>query len=163
MICNYRASIFLGITLITCLIACKSEGDKASDATSTAKQEQATTSLESIPGEAMRDLWENCTAIDVIFYQTNFSISQDEQAAIRNTLGYFLPSPITHNPNCKPIGRLTFIADGEIRQEADIYNTQGCQYFIWIKDNKPAYINPMAPQGVTFLEQVMQQAKDRQQ
>ena len=132
-------------------------GDNLSSTTPAAT---SSSGLGSIQIEAMRDLWENCDGLDIIFYETNFSLSQTEKAAIQNTLGYFGPMQVVHNPDCKPVGRITFLVKGDIRQEADIYIAEGCQYFIWFKDNKPAYINPMSPQGVNFFEQIMKKGKN---
>lgn len=115
--------------------------------------------LGSINIEAMRELWEQCDGIDIIFYKTNFSLSQNEKAAIQNTIGFFGPTYVEHNKDCKPVGRITFLIKGEIRREADIYIDQGCQYFLWMENNKPVYINPMSPQGVTFFEQIIKKGQ----
>lgn len=114
-------------------------------------------SLQSIQMEAMRDLWDNCNSLDIIFYNTNFSLSQTEQEQIRTTLQYLLPTPVQHNPACKPIGRITFWANGELRREADIYVGDGCNYYIWIEDTKPAYINPLSPEGINFFTKILSQ------
>lgn len=117
--------------------------------------------LGSIQIEAMRELWESSDAVDIIFYETNFSLSQTEKAAIQQTLGYFLPMPIAHNTSCKPIGRIAFLIQGEIRREADIYIHEGCQYFLWMEKEKPVYINPMSPQGVAFFDGILKKGQDQ--
>ena len=137
-------------------------GDSAVAAPSARSASGTSTGTDSYPSiemAAMRDLWENSDAVDIIFYETNFSLSQNDKAAIQNTLGYFLPSPIAHNPNCKPIGRLTFMVKGEIRREADIYTAEGCQYFLWMENGKPVYINPMSQQGVTFFNEILKKGQ----
>jgi hypothetical protein len=120
----------------------------------------SSTGLGSINIEAMRDLWENCDAIDLIFYKTNFSMSQNEKAAIQNTIGFIGPGAVAHNPNCKPVARMSFQVKGEIRQEADVYIDEGCQYVLWMKDNKPVYINPISPQGAMFFQQIVTRGQD---
>jgi hypothetical protein len=157
---SFAAGAFLFV--VACL-SCNSKPGENNTSDNTPAQPNTTSkatsmdSLTSISPDAMRDLWQNCTAVDIIFYETNFSLSQDEKASIQNLLGYFLPTPVQHNPQCKPMGRITFIADGEIRQEADIYLSENCTYFIWMKDTRPAHINSMAPQGVAFFNKVISQ------
>jgi hypothetical protein len=135
----------------------KSEDDASSQV---ATGQNASRALTSISVEEMRDLWANCDALDIIFYHNSFSISQNDRPAIQNSLGYFLPTEATHNPGCKPIGRMTFLVQGEIRQEADIYLSKDCNYVIWIKDNKNAHINPLSPQGIAFFQGIIQKGQE---
>lgn len=111
--------------------------------------------LTSIHIDEMRDLWENCDFIDIIFYGNRMSLTQGDMESIRRTIGYLIPPPIQHNPACKPMGRITFMVKGDIRQEADIYAGDGCNYFIWMKNNKPAHINALTPEGAQFFVNVV--------
>ena len=148
--------------------ACAQSGDQKDSGNEEGSQEASSGSqtaqseLTSIPVEAMRDLWANCDALDIIFYETNFSLSQSDRGAIQSILNYFLPAAITHDPSCKPMGRITFLVQGEIRQEADIYMSQNCNYFIWMNDNSRLHINPMSPQGATFFQGIIKQAQGMQ-
>jgi hypothetical protein len=111
--------------------------------------------LGSIQVEVMHELYYNCNSMDVIFYDTKFSLSQTDTNSIRTTLEYLLPSPVVHDINCKPIGRVTFWIDGEFGREADIYVGPTCNYWIWIENEKPAYINPMTPRGIQFFTNII--------
>jgi hypothetical protein len=111
--------------------------------------------LGSIQIQAMRDLYVNCNSLDIIFYDTKFSLNQTDTTSIQTTLQYLLPSPVIHDMNCKPIGRITFWVQGELRREADIYVGPTCNYFIWIEDQKPVYINPLAPHGIQFFTNIL--------
>jgi hypothetical protein len=111
--------------------------------------------LGSIQIQEMHDLYYSCNSMDIIFYNTNFSLSQTDTNSIRTTLEYLLPSPVIHDINCKPIGRATFWVDGELGQEADIYVGPTCNYWIWIKDQKPVHINPMTPKGIEFFTNII--------
>lgn len=158
---NFKCFTLLCLVFTIAITSCKQKATSDSADADQAEQVPPVSQgdLKSIPAESMKALWDSCSAVDIIFYETNFSISQGDQPAIRNTLGYFLPSAVVHDSKCKPIGRITFVVDGTIKQEADIYHSPGCEYFIWMKDNKPAHINPMSPQGVSFFDQVMKQGK----
>jgi len=151
--------------ILAIVIAACNSGTKADDGTRqqvAVTQPQTPGALQSISPAAMQDLWQNCNALDIIFYETNFSLSQDDQNAIRGTLGFFSPDPVQRDPNCKPMGRLTFLVDGNIRQEADIYLSETCKYFVWFRNNTPVCINGMTTQGATFFNQILQQGRDMQ-
>jgi len=162
---SYRSVLIL---IIAAFFSCKPSGQESTSAvdngqpTAAAQQGSAQSNagsayagLGSIQIEAMRDLWDNCNSLDIVFYDTNFSLSQTEIEAIRTTLQYLLPSPVQHDPACKPIGRITFWVQGELRREADIYVGETCNYYIWIEDSKPVYINPLTPDGIQFFTNIL--------
>ena len=117
-------------------------------------------SLTSIPVEAMQDLYSNCNSLDIVFYEETFSLSQNDPTQIQSTLRYLTPAPVTYNPACKPIGRITFWVQGELRREADIYNGDACSYFIWLDGTKPQYINALTAQGIEFFKMVLTRAHE---
>lgn len=116
--------------------------------------------LASIKIEDMHELYYSCNSLDMIFYNTNFSLSQTDTNQIRTTLEYLLPSPVQHNPACKPRGRATFWVDGELSHEADIYLGENCNYFVWVDGTKPIHINPMNHRGIDFFTKVLTQGHE---
>lgn len=172
-----RVMRFISLLALTTLVfACKPSGEEttseqpATQSSPTAGGQQGAApagqlppeyaSLKSIEMEKMRDLYENCNSLDIVFYNTNFSLSQTEQAQIQTTLLYLLPSPVRHNMDCKPQGRISFWVQGELRREADIYVGENCNYYIWIEDGKPAYINPLSPDGINFYNKILTQGHE---
>ncbi|MEN0005953.1 MAG: hypothetical protein AAF798_17515 [Bacteroidota bacterium] len=121
------------------------------------------TPLPSIPEATMQQLFEQCDYIDYVFYYTNFSISQNEQASIRATLAHVSPQPAPMNPNCKPMGRIFYQVQGENVAEADFYFSQDCLYYIFMENNKPKYGNYMSEQGFTFFKNIFAQIQQQQQ
>ncbi len=109
----------------------------------------------SVSQEIMASLWENCTAIDFLFYELPVSMSQDDQASIRQTLTHVSTNIPAYDKSCKAIGRVFFQADGEPLTEAEIFFSQKCQYYVFHEKGKPAYANAMTEAGVQFMNKVL--------
>lgn len=115
---------------------------------------------ESIPIDRLEHLFYNCDYIDYVFYQTNFSLSQSEKAAIQTTLAAIGADAPTIDSNCQPVGRIFFQVDGQNAEEADIYlSAPNCMYYIWMENGKPAYANMMTEKAVQFYASVFQQVQ----
>lgn len=118
-------------------------------------------SLPSLTPEWFYRLVEECDYIDYIFYDLPISISQDEKSAINSNLALIAKtSPQSFNQGCKPIGRKLFHHDGEVILEADMYfdPVNKCNYYVFLVDNKPTYINLISQQGINFYMNVFNQA-----
>ena len=98
----------------------------------------------------------------MIFYNLPMSVNQDDAASAKNTVLYILPAPAIMSHPCKPLGRLSWIAQGVIVKEADIYADTGCQYFIFMKDNQPMAANAMAESGIQFFNQILSRVQQQQ-
>lgn len=94
----------------------------------------------------------------MIFYNLPMSVNQDDAKSAKNTAMYISPAAAIMNNPCKALGRLSWISKGTIVKEADIYSDTGCQYFIFMKDNKPVAANAMAESGTIFFNQIITQA-----
>ena len=104
-------------------------------------------------------LWNNCTYVDLVFYSLPFSMSIDNQGGIRNSLQNIANSAVVQQPQCKSIGRLVYQVDGNIVMEADVFYGDGCNYFVFYKDNKPVYANKMTSQGITYFTNILTKVK----
>ena len=62
------------------------------------------------------------------------------------------------NKNCKSIGRIFYEIDGNIEIEAEIYFSDQCQHFVFMKDNKRIYANNLTPEGVAHFKNIFKQA-----
>ncbi|MEP6795215.1 MAG: hypothetical protein ABJB16_12870 [Saprospiraceae bacterium] len=127
------------------------------------KEEQKPTSANSSPypsmsNEEITSLYSLTDKVDMIFYNLPMSINQDEARSAKNTALYISPAPAIMNTPCKALGRLSWISKGAIVKEADIYCDTGCQYFIFMTDNKPVAANAMSESGVVFFNQILSQA-----
>ena len=113
----------------------------------------------SIPDSTMQMLWEQCDFIDYIFYDLDFSMSQDQQTDIRNALKHISRATPVTDPACKPVGRIFFQVKGENAAEADIFLDSRCQYYLFYKNGEQAYANALTPQGVQFYEYVFSRVR----
>ncbi len=125
----------------------------------------APTSLPSIPIDSLEFLWNNATYLDATFYNIPASINQSELSQIRSSITYIAEQPAQMKPECKPAGHVWFQVNGKNRQEADIYFSPGCTYYVWFQDKKPVYSNELTEAGIGFYNNIIRsvQGKTQQQ
>jgi len=131
--------------------------------TSSTPAAAATAQYPSIPVDMVKMLWDKCDYVDFVFYYLNFSMSQKVQNSIRQTIAHIASEVPAIDPNCKPIGRLFFQAEGQNIAEADIFYSNGCAYYLFYKDGQYAYANKMLPQGSQFYENIFKQVQAQKQ
>ena len=100
--------------------------------------------------------------VDIIFYNLPMSVNQDDAASAKNTVVYISPVSAIMSHPCKPLGRLSWLSQGEIVREADIYADTGCQYLIFMKDNHPFAANALSESGIQFFNQVLSKVQQQQ-
>ncbi len=151
-----RSVILLAISIL--IISC------GGDAKKTANMAAATpmkfeTDLPALPQADMQRMFAQATYIDYIFYELPFSISQDNQPSIHANLKLISSLPLTNLPQgCKPIGREFFHIGGEIAYEADLYYTDGCLGYVFLKDQKPIYASKLTEEGMKFYANIIRQS-----
>ncbi|MBK9981666.1 MAG: hypothetical protein IPP15_04455 [Saprospiraceae bacterium] len=144
------------ILFILCISSCRQSPKEGKEEE---KPKTVTTSpYPSMSNEEITNLFSITDKVDMIFYNLPMSINQDDAKSAKNTVLYISPAPALMNAPCKALGRLSWISKGAIVKEADIYCDQGCQYFIFMTDNKPVASNAMSESGVVFFNQILSQA-----
>ena len=116
----------------------------------------------SLSNEELTKLYSISEKVDMIFYNLPMSINQDDASSAKNTVLYVSPAPAIISSTCKPLGRLSWLSQGVIVTEADIYSDTGCQYFLFMKNNQPVAANAMSESGVVFFNQIISQAQQQQ-
>lgn len=148
--------------------ACQGTATDSSQEEQTGTEEQAQTSAPtatatpqypSVAEEKMKMLWDKCDYVDFVFYATNFSMSQNQQPAIRTTLQGISTLVPTINPSCQPIGRIFFQIEGVNEAEADIFIGQDCLYYLWLENGQYTYANMMTEKGVEFYQNIFAQVQ----
>ena len=82
-----------------------------------------------------------------------------EKNAVIADMSYISPESVDAIPNtCRPMARKVYYGHGKVLLQADIYFSQECLYFVFIKDEKPMYANRINQTGVTFYTNVLNQA-----
>lgn len=114
---------------------------------------------------SLQELYRQCTFIDFSFYELPVSMSFDNSASIQQILRLLSMDAPNITATCKPTGRAFFQRDGEDIAEAEFYLTEGCYYFVFFENNKPAYANLLTEEGITWyknsLSRAFQQVQSR--
>jgi hypothetical protein len=120
-------------------------------------------SYPSIAQEKMMYLYENCDYVDFVLYNTNFSMSQGDQPAIRATLSGVSTQPAQVPSTCQPVGRVFFQVEGVNVEEADLFFGGDCLAYVFYEDGKYAYGNQMTQSGLDFYQKIFSQVQTQQQ
>lgn len=143
----FRILLFaLVLTSFSCGNSPNSNGEASSTSEATAQP-----SLGSLPMETIQYLWDQCDYVDYIFYHLPISMSLNEKGSIQYALRHISADAAIINPECKPIGRIFYQVRGENVLEADMFFSEGCTYFKFLRDNKPIYANYMTDDGIKYL------------
>jgi len=144
--------------------SCESGGTTQNDPkTNVANSKNSSTNtdiekLPSIPVPLLQTIFEKSNHVDYIFYESSFSMSMDNQGSIQATLRHISQEvPVLDKP-CKSIGRVFYEIDGETEIEAEIYFSNECQHFVFLKNNKRMYANNITPDGVAHFQNVFKEA-----
>lgn len=148
--------LFIGVMLI---LSCNSDQKKSATTAVTTENAASKFKLPSFPQAEMERLFQEATFIDYIFYDLPFSISQDNQPSIHANLKLISSGVLDNLPkNCKPIGREFFQINGEIVHEADLYFSDSCYGYVFLKDEKPIYANKLTEAGMKFYTNIINQS-----
>lgn len=138
--------LFIGLT------SCKEDSKKKSN------------TLPPLPDEIRQQLLESCNYVDYIWHDMPFSLSLNERAAIISNINAIgTESPDSYPPSCRSIGRKNFQINGEIIIDADVYFGKECNYYIFLKDEKPMYSNKFSQEGINFYSNVIGNAMKQMQ
>lgn len=142
--------------LVVLLSACSSKS--GSDAAASSKQAApAAPAFSTLPIETIRTLVAECDYIDIIMYQPQFSMSQNERSAVMATLSHISEVPAVHNAANPATGHIFYQAKGQTLLEADLYLRSEGSYLVFYQDGKPAFANAMTQQGVAFFANILSQ------
>ena len=155
---TFFSTLILATLFLACNNATSNQKEDAPAQEPAATQQAVAPSLPGLPIEKLQDLWNRCDFIDIVFYDLPISMSMDEKSSIQALLRQIAADPAPQPPNCKPAGRVSYQVEGENELEADIYFNQGCTYYVFLEDGKPAYANLMMPEGIYYFNSTIQQA-----
>lgn len=147
--------------------ACQNSSDSATQ-DAPAQTESTTPTgqvmLPAMPADVKQKLFNECTAVDYIFYDEPFTMSLVEKQAIQYVVSHIGDAPAAINPACKPNGHISYQINGDIFLEADFYYLNGCTYFIFTRQQEKVYASNMTQEGLNYINnQIQQAAKMRQQ
>jgi len=144
----------LVILLFAGLLGC---GNNKTSGTAPAEETvEQTSSYPALPLEKMEELYSQVDYIDFVFYYTNFSMNQSDEASIKATMRHVSTETPVMDPSCQPIGSLFFQSQGQELIQAELYFTEKCVFFIWLVNGQRTYANKMTPNGFQFYQKVFQ-------
>ncbi|MEL6866003.1 MAG: hypothetical protein AAFP19_16370 [Bacteroidota bacterium] len=164
-------NLLLCCSLFFLMTACSSDSSSekadaippSANATPPAAQAPAETTeyYPSLPIERAQALFTDCDFIDYLYYELPLSMSFKETTAIQSVIRHISAAQAPIKKGCKPIGRITYQKQGEQLEEADMYMSEGCTYFVFFENGKPTYGNLLTPEAITFYQNTINQALQR--
>ncbi len=153
-----RITVFL---VLFFFISCKQEKKQnlPNSKSGSTVEETIITNLKSFPNADLKNLFDNSTYVDYIFHYLPFSVSQNNKSSIVSNLKMISPDkPKQWNNTCKSIGREFFHIGGDIVYEADVYFSEHCQGYIFMKNEKPIFASGMTEAGIAFYGNLLTHA-----
>ncbi len=140
---------FLFALLAFFTVACKTKDKKE------AKVLDRTANVAPLSPAIITQLNNNCTSIDIIPLlkgaNASLSFSKNESQALQYMIS-FIGDEKGIVGNCTPEAHIVFGENGEINYEADIYYSNGCNAFAFIKGGKIVNVNKIRPEGIEFFK-----------
>lgn len=112
----------------------------------------------SISLEELQMVWDSCDFVDYTFYKLPMSMSFDNKASIQRVLQHISSTAPVIMDDCKATGRAYFQKQGEDLAVVEFYLHKDCNFFVFLKDGKPAYANQLTQAGFEFYQNSIQQA-----
>ncbi|MDX1685093.1 MAG: hypothetical protein R3275_07640 [Saprospiraceae bacterium] len=142
--------MLVGMVLLT---SCQSDSKQNKDAAQ--KNPDSIINLPPLPEADRMQLYKKTIAIDVIAYNQGISMSYNDPGSIQPVLAMIKPGQGVWKKQCKPVGRISFMYDTGLGEEAEMLIHQGCKTFVWLKDGKKAYMNELTDDGLSFFTRFM--------
>lgn len=153
-------TILILCTFTLLLLSCKETKDSVASSVNSVNSGQSA-ALPPVPEELIYELYEKVDHIDYYFRNTNFSVSQDEKQATQAFISTLSPGVAKiQNDTCKSPLRLTYLSEGNILLETEMYMTPNCQYVEYLINNQKTYRSSYSEDGYKFLVNLFQQASN---
>ncbi len=157
---NLATLILFSCLVFSCTQPAVNNTESTDSATAVTNTQQTGEKLPSITVEIMQKLFDQCNYVDYLFYETNFSMSMTNKQSIQQTLTHVSEQVPVLDPNCKSIGRVFYEIEGNTEVEAEIFFSNQCQYFVFMKGNEKIYANNITADGVAHFNNIFNQAKN---
>ena len=154
---TYSPLIFLLCLSFAVCISCKSESTKTDEIEQVAAPPAPT--YPPLGNEVVTDLYAKADKVDIIFFYLPVSVNQEDPASVKSTVLYISPTSPKITAECKSIARISWISDGAIIREADVYMADGCEYLLFMEDSKPVAANAMSQAGIQFFKNIISQVE----
>jgi hypothetical protein len=152
--------IFLACLSVLLCLSCKSD-TKQNAADAGEPEVSSSLPYPALGNQDISQLYAQADKVDIIFFYLPISVNQEDPASVKSTVLYVAPAAPKVTNTCKAIARLSWIADGAIIKEADVYIDAGCEYLLFMENNQPVAANAMSPAGVDFFRKIISQVEQK--
>lgn len=154
---NYASLILLLCLTLAVSMSCKSESAPSQETEQVA--EPSVPAYPALGNEVVSDLYAKADKVDIIFFYLPVSVNQEDPATVKSTVLYISPAAPKITAECKSVARISWISDGTIIREADVYVADGCEYLLFMEDSKPVAANAMSQAGIQFFKNIISQVE----
>ena len=159
-----KHTIMLLLYVLT-LAACNQDKPSAPPPSTTPPPPAApAATLPSVSLDLLKNIFEQGTQVDYIFYNYPFTMSLTDKPSIQFAVRHIAEQPAPLKPECKAMGRVSYQIKGDIVLEGDFYFSTGCTYFVFEKNRVKTYANYMTDEGIKYFnEQIKNDMRMQQQ
>lgn len=109
-----------------------------------------------IQPEYLQLIIDECDQMDLTFNDRPITMNQREKSAIISDLSYISPTYYDEIPgSCSPMARKVYYGKDGVLMEADVYFSNECLYFVFIRDEKPLFANAINDVGIKFYNDLL--------
>lgn len=148
--------------LLVLLAACGQNEPKTTAPALPAQQSAPTYPL--LPASRAKAIIEACDYIDLVMYQMSFSINISDPNNARGLAASVMSNTPPPHTDCRDgFGTMTFLRQGELIAEAEVFFQQGCTYLLFKENGQRAYTCAIPPRGIEFFNGLVQQQQRARQ
>lgn len=158
-----KIQLFFAFVVLISIYSCKEKetnksledsGMKVETSVETSPANNSKLDFSPLPASLFKPVYMEADYMDILFEELPFSMSQDNNASIRQILNYIdVNAPDSYDSNCPLFGQLLVQKEAVYILEADIYHSDGCYYWL-IKHRGKKYLNGMTDAGIKFFNQL---------
>lgn len=155
--------LFALLTVLVWVTACRpSTSPTPPDAAPVAPA--AATTYPLLPAERAKAIIEACDYIDLVMYKMSFSINISDPNNARGLAASVMSNTPPPHTDCRDgFGNMTFLRQGELIADAEVFFQQGCTYLLFKENGQRAYTCAIPPRGIEFFNGLVQQQQRARQ
>ena len=142
---------FLLLFVVLTTISCKQDSTNSG----VKKNPDSILHLPPLSDDLRMELFRNALSVDIIAYNLPVSMSFTDPGSIQSIISFVSPTQGVWKAPCKSVGRISFMYENGVGQEAEMLIHQGCATLVWVKDNKNVMMNLLTTDGVEYFNRFM--------
>lgn len=165
----FTKPILIYLLMVNVIASCRNTENSAPVQTESKAEMRVKSALKmqsdlGIQKEHLQMIIDECTQIDITFNDMPFTMNQSTKSAIISDLSYIAPEHFEKIPgNCIPMARKVYYGKDGVLLECDLYFSDSCMYFVFIKDEIPLFANAINDVGINFYHDVLKKVGNMKQ